>query len=176
MRYSKPQSFSEDSNAKKFFRVEGENAADSQGWTALHFTAPDHDIPIVRSLLAAGADADPVEVTGTTPPWQSVMRSRRDPSVIRDLVQRGADALRKNRSGVSPIDLARSIRYQDAVDLFGGRGRCRPRSGGDAGRHPGPHRADQGQHAVGRADAQLLVEQALKGAVLAQRLAAVALG
>ena len=98
------------------------NAADSQGWTSLHFTAQDHDIPIVRTLLAAGADADPVEVTGTTPLWQSVMRSRWDPSVIRDLVQRGADAVRKNRSGVSPIDLARSIRYQAAVDLFEGRG------------------------------------------------------
>jgi ankyrin repeat protein len=99
------------------------NAADSQGWTALHFAAQDHDIPIVRTLLAAGADADPVEVTGTTPLWQNVMRSRRDPSVIRDLVQRGADALRKNRSGVSPIDVGPgSIRYQAAVDLYEGRG------------------------------------------------------
>jgi uncharacterized protein len=98
------------------------NAADSHGWTALHFAAQDHDVPVARALLAAGADADPVEVTGTTPLWRSVMRSGEDPSVIRDLVQRGADPHRKNRSGVSPIELARSIGYQDAVDLFEGRG------------------------------------------------------
>lgn len=77
-----------------------------QKWTALHFAARDNKYEIVKTLIQAGAEIDAVDSFGNTPLWRATMECRGDYSVIRLLLNNGADPSRKNNSGNSPIDLA----------------------------------------------------------------------
>ena len=97
------------------------NAADEQKWTALHFAAQDQKAVMVRVLLEAGAAADALDRFGDTPLWRA-MRKTANLEVIRELLARGADPLKKNIHGVAPIDLARTFGRDDLVALFKSKG------------------------------------------------------
>jgi uncharacterized protein len=100
------------------------NAADShQGYTALHFAARDQNAALVRTLLGAGAEPDPVDVFGDTPLWRSVMNSSGDLATTKLLVEHGADPNVRNRSGISPLSLARDTGQDDIVKLLEHRNR-----------------------------------------------------
>jgi ankyrin repeat protein len=95
------------------------DAADhEQKWTALHFAARDHHAALVRLLLDAGAEVDPVDVFGDTPLWRAVMTAGSDLSTLSVLLGHGADPRRKNRHGLSPLDLARESGQEDVVALL----------------------------------------------------------
>jgi ankyrin repeat protein len=95
------------------------NAVDhDQRWTALHFAARDHNEELVRLLLEAGAEVDPEDVFGDTPLWRAVMTAGTDLAAMRVLLGHGADPGRKNRHGISPLDLARESGREDVVALL----------------------------------------------------------
>ncbi len=85
------------------------NRADAgQRWTPLHFAARDQRADLVRLLLDAGADVDPVDSFGNTPLWRAVMTAQGNLDTVHLLVARGADPRRANASDISPLDVARS--------------------------------------------------------------------
>jgi ankyrin repeat protein len=95
------------------------NAADAgQEWTALHFAARDLNEGLVRLLLDAGADVDAVDVFGNTPLWRAVGNAGTGLGAVGVLLRHGADPLRKNRRGTSPLDLARGAGRNDVVALL----------------------------------------------------------
>ena len=84
-------------------------------WTALHFAAQSQRDDIVKALLDHGADADPMDTFGNTALWVAVMNASSNLDVVRRLVQSGADPNRKNKAGVSPIDIAKQSGRDDIV-------------------------------------------------------------
>jgi uncharacterized protein len=95
------------------------NAVDhEQRWTALHFAARDHNRTVVRLLLDAGAEVDPEDVFGDTPLWRAVMTAGGDLTAMGFLLGHGADPRRRNRHGISPLDLARESGQEDVVALL----------------------------------------------------------
>jgi uncharacterized protein len=77
-----------------------------QKWTALHFAARDQKLPIVAALSEYVIKIDPEDVFGNTPLWRCVMSTRVQPDIVRLLLSKGADPLKKNRHGASPKDIA----------------------------------------------------------------------
>ena len=84
------------------------NAREEQGWTPLHFAARSiNGTEIVRALLDAGAEVDAENDKGNTPLYEATDSSWSDPGTISLLLERGADPYCANRTGESPIDIAR---------------------------------------------------------------------
>lgn len=80
------------------------NIQDPNGWSALHFAAQSGNAKIIGQLLAAKASVDSIDSHGNTPLWRAMMSSA-PTEVINLLRSAGADALKKNFSGVSPADI-----------------------------------------------------------------------
>jgi ankyrin repeat protein len=97
------------------------NAADRQGWTALHFGGRDQNPELVRILLDACAEVDPVDAYGDTPLWRAVSELGSDTRTVDLLLERGADPERKNNYGISPLDLARELGREDTLSRAGPR-------------------------------------------------------
>jgi len=94
------------------------NLADRDGWTPLHAAAQNNDAETARFLLDSGAIVDPQDSYGNTPLFRAVFNSRDSGELIELLRQRGADAESKNKSGVSPVSLARTIANCDITQFF----------------------------------------------------------
>lgn len=93
-------------------------APDDDRWTPLHFAAQEYAPDVCAALLAAGAPVDAHEVHGNTPLWTAVFNSRGRGEVITLLRAHGADPHCANRSGVSPVSLARTIVNYDVRQFF----------------------------------------------------------
>jgi ankyrin repeat protein len=94
------------------------NAADWDGFTPLHFAAQGSAVEVARVLLDHGAEVDRVNAYGNTPLFAAVFNSRGDGSLIGLLRRRGADPIQHNRSGQTPVGLARSVANYDAAQFF----------------------------------------------------------
>ena len=94
------------------------NLSDRKGWTPLHCAAQNNDAETARFLLDSGAAVDPKDSYGNTPLSTAVFNSRGNGELIELLRQRGADAWSKNKSGVSPVSLARNIGNYDIARFF----------------------------------------------------------
>jgi uncharacterized protein len=94
------------------------NQADDEDFTALHFAAQERAVEVARLLLDRGADVDAVNSYGNTPLFTAVFNSQGDGSVIELLRASGADPLRENLSGQTPIGLARLIENYDVARFF----------------------------------------------------------
>jgi ankyrin repeat protein len=94
------------------------NAADANGWIPLHFAAQSQSAPIVRELIDKGSRIDVPDSHGNTPLWRAVFAYKDDPRTIQLLRDAGADALKKNKHGVSPVALARTIANYDVARCF----------------------------------------------------------
>jgi uncharacterized protein len=96
------------------------NLADRRGWTPLHFAAQALSPEVAQYLLGHGAAVDPQDMHGNTPLSTATFESRGDGSVIRVLRQAGADPHKPNKSGVSPLSLARSIANFNVAQFYDG--------------------------------------------------------
>lgn len=85
------------------------NIRDKRKWTALHFAAQACDLTSVRKLVEHAADINAQSDFGNTPISTAVLNSRGKGEVIQFLMSHGADAHIKNNSGISAMDLAKSI-------------------------------------------------------------------
>jgi ankyrin repeat protein len=94
------------------------NAADSQGFTPLHFAAQERHSDVAVTLLDHGAQVDAINQFGNTPLFTAVFNSGGDGSVIKLLRDRGADAHRSNESGQTPVGLAQLIGNYDVAQFF----------------------------------------------------------
>jgi uncharacterized protein len=94
------------------------DARDDDGWTPLHAAAQSNHVEVAKALLNAGATVDLQDSHGNTPLSRAVFESRGDGRLIEVLRQAGADPLRTNNYGVSPLSLARSIANFDVGQFF----------------------------------------------------------
>lgn len=94
------------------------DAADPKGWTALHFAAQNSDAEVCSLLLEAGAFIDPQDSYGNTPLWRAVMNDKGKGTCINCLRAFGADPYLQNNSGISPVDIARTIDNYDVAQFF----------------------------------------------------------
>lgn len=69
-------------------------------------------------LLNAGAPVDCQDAHGNTPLGKAVFESRGRGEIIKLLRARGVDPMLKNRHGVSPLKLARTIANFDVRQFF----------------------------------------------------------
>jgi ankyrin repeat protein len=93
-------------------------ASDDDGWTPLHFAAQSNSADVATILLDAGAPVDTTDSSGNTPLWKAVFNSQGDGKLIKLLRARGADPHTKNKHGVSPLKLARTIANYDVRQFF----------------------------------------------------------
>ena len=94
------------------------NACDRNFETPLHFAAREYRPEVAKLLLRAGARIGAQDVHGNTPLWRAVFASRGRAEMIELLVSAGADKSLKNRHGVSPEDLAKTIANYDVASLL----------------------------------------------------------
>jgi len=85
------------------------NVSDRQGMTPLHFAAQDGSLRVAALLLESGADVDVVDAFGNGPLMTAVFNSRGAGEMIQLLRSHGADPLKPNRNGQTPVGLARLI-------------------------------------------------------------------
>lgn len=91
---------------------------DRRGFTPLHFAAQEGALDVARALLDHGATVDPVDDDGNTPLFRAVYNSRGEDRLIELLRARGADPLRENAHGQTPVGLARLIANYDVARFF----------------------------------------------------------
>jgi uncharacterized protein len=92
--------------------------ADRRGYTPLHFAAQEGAVEATCVLLDAGANVDSIDVYGNTPLWTATFNSRGQGELIKLLRSRGADPCHVNKSGNSPVSLARLIGNYDVAQFF----------------------------------------------------------
>ncbi len=94
------------------------NAADVQGFTPLHLAAQAYATASARLLLDAGADVNAQNLWGNGPLFVAVFNSQGRGEMISLLRDKGADARLANRSGQTPLGLARLIDNYDIAQFF----------------------------------------------------------
>jgi ankyrin repeat protein len=94
------------------------NVQDDNGWTPLHFAAQAVSADVTKALLSAGAALDLQDSFGNTALSTAVFNSKGDGTVIKLLREAGSDPSVKNKSGVSPILLARNIGNFNVAKFF----------------------------------------------------------
>ena len=91
---------------------------DNNGWTALHFAAQSQELEVAEKLLRAGAAVDTQDAYGSTPLWRAAFESRGRGEMIKLLLANGANAVLRNHSGSSPLELANTIANFDVKKFF----------------------------------------------------------
>jgi ankyrin repeat protein len=94
------------------------NLQDKRGWTPLHFAAQALSEDVTTYLLSHGARVDLEDAYGNTPLSTATFACKGDGRVIRALRAAGADPKKKNKSGVSPLELARTIANYDIAQFY----------------------------------------------------------
>jgi ankyrin repeat protein len=94
------------------------NISDSNGWSALHFAAQNNDIRIGKLLLESNADLDLQDNYGNSPLWRATFSSNGKGEFISLLLANGANRNLKNFSGISPIELAKTIANYDMLSFY----------------------------------------------------------
>ena len=94
------------------------NLQDRHGWTPLHFAAQARSKEVTSYLLAHGASVDTQDGQGNTPLFRATFANRGDGAVIQRLRSVGADPKKKNKSGVSALELARTIANYDVAKYY----------------------------------------------------------
>jgi len=97
------------------------DARDREGYTPLHFAARARRIEIVRMLLDARAEIDPVNKEGSTPLRLALTTKPADAALVELLLQRGADMDQKPPGGLSARQYAEAVcrgAQHVIVDLF----------------------------------------------------------
>jgi ankyrin repeat protein len=75
----------------------------------LHFAAQEESLRVAALLLEQGADVDAEDRSGNTPLSNAVFNSRGRGDMIQLLRAHGADPMKRNHYGQTPVSLARLI-------------------------------------------------------------------
>lgn len=94
------------------------DAQDKQGFTPLHFACLEYSVATAFALLDGGASVDVENRFGNTPLSVAVFESRGRGELIELLRSHGADPLHANKSGQTPVGLARLIGNYDVAQFF----------------------------------------------------------
>jgi ankyrin repeat protein len=94
------------------------DAGDRQGFTPLHLAAQQGAVEAARILLDHGAEVDRVNVFGNSALFIAVFNSPGRGDMIALLRERGADPRLANKSGQTPVGLARLIANYDVARFF----------------------------------------------------------
>lgn len=94
-------------------------AQDDMGNSALHYAAQEYHADMASLLIAHGAKVDAQDIHGNTPLWRAVFNSRGRGELIMLLLESGADRSHSNKSGKSPLDLAKTIANYNITQFFG---------------------------------------------------------
>jgi ankyrin repeat protein len=94
------------------------NAQDKSLETPLHFAARAYRAEVAELLLKNGASVDAQDAHGNTPLARAVFDSKGRGQMIKLLLSSGANRALKNKHGVSPEDLAKSIGNYDVNAFF----------------------------------------------------------
>lgn len=94
------------------------NARDNLGNTPLHYAALDFHIPVVMLLPQNGAAVDAADRQGNTPLFRAVYGSKGRCQRIAILLKHGANRDHVNSSGISPLQLVKSIANYNARACF----------------------------------------------------------
>lgn len=94
------------------------SASDQKGLTPLHFAAQEGSVVVAQLLLQRHASVDQADQYGNTPLNTAVFNSRGDGRMIELLRRWGADPLKANNSGQTPLGLARLIANYDVARFF----------------------------------------------------------
>lgn len=94
------------------------NLHDRQGFTPLHLAAQEWALEVASLLLQQGAEVDSLNMYGNTPLFVATGASRGRGELIALLRQYGADPLKENTSGQTPVGFARLIGNYDVAQFF----------------------------------------------------------
>jgi ankyrin repeat protein len=94
------------------------NVIDESGWTPLHYAVSEHYSGITNLLIENGAEVNAKDNYGNTVIWRAVFMSKGRGEIIESLLNKGADPLIKNDSGISAFDLAKTIGNYDVKQFF----------------------------------------------------------
>ena len=94
------------------------NKQDKNGWSALHYAVNFGYYNLAQDLVKNGASIDVQDTFGNTPLWRAVFNFRDDGKIITLLLKHGANKDLKNKSGVSPAELAHSIANYPVAKYF----------------------------------------------------------
>lgn len=115
------------------------NAADSDGYTALHYAAHCGDVRVVQALIAAGANVNSRTSEGVTPLINSINMACGKSAVSLALIQAGTDVNAAQSDGVTALWIATtesSLGVMEALLKQGADPNVRSRSKGFAGDTP----------------------------------------
>lgn len=83
------------------------NAQDRSGYTPLHFACQQGSLAAATALLEAGARVDLLDKFGNSALWRAAFGYQGgEPTLIRRLLEAGADPDAKNHAGRSPREMA----------------------------------------------------------------------
>ena len=91
------------------------NIQDRGGYSALHFAAQERLVAIGKLLLDHNADLELRDKYGNTPLWTAVMNSRQELSIIKLLLDKGANLHNINGVGRTPKQMIDAI-YGDTFN------------------------------------------------------------
>ena len=80
-----------------------------KGWTLFHYAAEYQNVSIGKELLSKGADINAIDDFGNNVLWRATFSSKGKGKFIQFLIENGGDKFAKNKSGISPMDLADTI-------------------------------------------------------------------
>lgn len=88
----------------------------NHGETPLHWMATLGDVVGMRLLIEAGADINAVDEEGNSSLHEAV--TYRQTLAARFLIESGSSLMQKNKSGMTPEELAQSDHYAPMIKLF----------------------------------------------------------
>lgn len=102
------------------------NGRDKHGWTPLHFAARTKSVLVVKMLLNAGADVDPVNDKGISPLHLSLLKAPWSLEIAEILLEAGADPDRDRGGGtvrqfVAAVANPNKLALLDLIKKFTGK-------------------------------------------------------
>ena len=94
------------------------SAADKAGLTPLHFAAQAYSLEVARLPVQAGANVSAEDRYGNTPLGRAVFESEGRGELIALLLEHGADPRKPNKTGQTPLGLARLVANYDVAQFF----------------------------------------------------------
>lgn len=95
------------------------NMTDSDGNTALHYAAWRKNKVVFKALLKHGADIEITNKYGNSPVWTAIMESKgTDYDLLKMILKYHPVVDRKNKVGLSPLDMTIKIGYKEAENLL----------------------------------------------------------